>query len=261
MNRIAVGIVVIGVILAVAAVIFGLRIRDQRQAELAAQVPTEVVLPTRTPTVTQPPTRRPRSTLPPTFTATATITPTLTLTTTPSFTPSQTPTVTQTATLTDTPVNSATPTATATPTITPTSSVPSPTPTETRSPFPFQLRGDVPIFTSNTYNSAGCSFQGIGGQVLDENGRGINDPQIIVVAIDDNGREYQARAGEDSIYGDPDGRGGYEISVADAVNGRTYRVQVRTVNGTELSQLRALRFSSNCEENVALLYWIQTRPF
>lgn len=260
-NRVAVGIVLVGLMVAIGVTVYALQLRSQRQADLAASVPTAAVLPTLTPSVTRAATRRPPATLPPTFTDTPTVTPTFTLTPTPSFTPSPTPTLTETPTLTDTPISSETPTATLTPSDTNTPNVPSPTPTETRSPFPFQLRGDEPIFTSNTYNSAGCAFQGIGGQVLDETGRGINDPNIVVVAIDDNGREYSARAGADSIYGDKSGRGGYEIAVASSVNGRTYRVQVRTSGGTELSTVRAIRFPSSCEENVALMYWIQTRPF
>jgi hypothetical protein len=227
----------------------------------AAALPTEFVVPTRTPTRTTtplPPTRIMPPTLPPTFTPTFTVTLTPTITPTRTFTPSVTATITDTPSVTFTPAQTNTPTGTATPTATNTSSLPTATHTATRSPFPFELRGGDVIFTQNIYNAADCAYQGIGGQVLDAQGVGINDG-VRVFVIDENQREFSAAAGENSVYGS---RGGYEVGVGTRPTNGTYFVELRTEEtGTAISPLIALTFPSDCTQNVALLTWIQTRPF
>lgn len=250
-------ILVLSVALIVGGIYFALQ---ARQAQIAS-LPTEAVLPTLTPTPTRTATNTPRPTLPPTFTPTFTVTPTPSDTpVTPSatFTPSNTPTITDTATFTATSVFSPTPTPTSTFTPSATSDLPTPTPSDTRSPYPFQLRGGEVIYTSNTYNSAGCAFQGIGGQVLDTAGNGINTG-ITVVAVDDNGRTYVAQAGDNSRYG---ANGGFEIGVDTRPNRRTYLVELRvTATGVAISPLIEVTFPSDCDRNVALLYFRQTRPY
>ncbi len=234
---------------------------DRPAAEQRAALPTVITVPTRTPTRTAtplPPTRITPPTLPPTFTPTFTDTVTPSITPTSTFTPSITPTITETSSVTFTPAQTDTDTPTATPTATNTSSLPTPTRTATRSPFPFDLRGGEVIFTQNTYNAAGCAYQGIGGQVLDAQGVGINDGVRVVVIVE-NQRPRGALAGDNSVYGS---RGGYEIGLGTRPTGATYFVELRTEEtDTPISPLIALTFPSDCTQNVALLTWIQTRPF
>lgn len=252
----AVVILLVAVVVVGAGVMVAVQSRSAA-AEQAANVPTQVVIPTITPLPSVTPTRTPLPTLPPTFTPTPTVTLTPTVTSTPTFTPSSTPTITDTPTLTFTPVSSATSTPTNTPTVTNTSSVPTATRTATNSPFPFQLRGGEVIFTSNTFNEQACAYQGIGGQVLDQQNVGINDI-VKVVVVDDNGRSFASAGGDNSRYGP---RGGYEIGVDTQPNRRTYFAEVRSTDDTVLSPSIEVTFPSDCDRNVALLYFEQTRPF
>ncbi|MEO0562586.1 MAG: hypothetical protein AAF125_10750, partial [Chloroflexota bacterium] len=185
------------VVLTVAVLVGGLFfILSQRGPEEVLQVPTLVVLPTETEI---PPTNTPRPTLPATFTPTPTITLTPTITVSPTFTPSVSPTITDTPAPTATPATTNTPLPTATFTPTETSNVPTATPTQTRSPFPFAVRGGGEVFTQNRFNSQGCAFQAIGGQVLTLDGSGLNGVQVVV--SEPGGSERSANSGTASAYG------------------------------------------------------------
>ncbi|MEM6527927.1 MAG: hypothetical protein AAF653_06510, partial [Chloroflexota bacterium] len=183
------GIIILITIGLIIGTVYYLQTSPPPEEQVAAQLPTMAVLPTLTPSVTNTATRVLPPTLPPTFTHTPTITLTPTVTPTVTFTPSSTPTITDTPSLTPTLESSLTATPTATFTATATSSLPSATPTDTRSPFPFTLRGGEVIFTPNRYNSAGCAYQGVGGQVFDIQGNGIGSG-IRVGVVDDQGREF-----------------------------------------------------------------------
>lgn len=255
--------VLAGVIVAIsiAVVVGGIYlIVDSRndEAEQVARLPTQVVIPTATPLPTITPTNTPRPTLPGTFTPTPIPTETPTTTLTPSFTPSVTATITDTPAPTATPAQSETFTPTPMPTASNTSNVPTATPTNTRSPFPFQLRGSEVIYTSNIFNQQACAYQGIGGQVLDLQSVGINDG-LKVVVVDESGRELSSESGDASSYG---ARGGFEVGVDTKPNRRSYFVEVRTIQtSTALSPLIEVTFPSDCDRNVALLYFEQTRPY
>ncbi|MEL6269603.1 MAG: hypothetical protein AAFV33_19990 [Chloroflexota bacterium] len=254
----AVILVLVGVGVVIGTLWYAQSSSAREQAQIAAQIPTVAILPTLTPSLTNTATLVPPPTLPPTFTPTPTITITPSITPTLTFTPSSTPTITDTPSLTPTLSSSLTPTFTLTPTATNTSSLPSATPTDTRSPFPFTLRGGEVVFTPNRYNSAGCAYQGVGGQVFDLQGQGINSG-IRVVVVDETGSEFGAPAGSNSNYG---GNGGYEIGVDSQPNSRNYFVQLRTIStNVVISPEVPIRFPSDCDRNVAIVNWIQTRPF
>jgi hypothetical protein len=252
MTNILTGIIIVLMVVVLAGGLYLLLTGSNDTAPEAAALPTLAELPSITPL---PATSTSRPTLPPTFTPTSP--PTLTLA--PSLTPTFTPSVT--STITDTPAPTATPaiTDTFTPsptfTATATSSIPTATGTATRSPFPFAVRGGQAVLTQNIYNQQGCAFQAISGQVINEQGAGVNGIQIIVT--EPGGVERIGVSGNATIYGD----GGYEVPVDDQINGRTYIVQLRTSAGTELSEPYTVAFPSNCDQNVALIYWSQTRPF
>jgi hypothetical protein len=252
-NNIITGLLIVLMIVVIAG--GGYFIYTQQNTPVdTAGLPTVAFVPTITPL---PPTVD-RPTLPPTFTPIPSITPTVpTATPRPSLTPvpSVTPTITDTPPATATPEQSDTPTPTLTFTPSETSSIPSATPTATRSPFPFAVRGGQAVFTQNVYNSQGCAFQAVSGQVLSEQGAGLNN--IVVFVTEPGGAERAATSGTASAYGP----GGYEIPVDDQINNRTYIVQLRTQSGIELSEPYALTFPSNCDQNIALIYWSQTRPF
>lgn len=243
------------VILTIAAAVGGgYFVYTTRQNNDLAALPTQVFIPTITPL---PPTITPLPTLPPTFTTVPTITPTFTATPTLTPTISPTPTITDTPTPTFTPATTDTPTPTSTFTPSPTSNIPSATPTVTRSPFPFTVRGGQVVFTANTYNQQGCAFQAIAGQVLNERGTGLDGLRIVVTETGTQTDPRSSISGNAGVYGD----GGYEVVVDSQINGRTYVVQLESAGGTPVSVPVTVSFPSNCDENVALIYWTQTRPF
>lgn len=215
--------------------------------QVAIQLPPTFALPTVTPSNT------PTSTLPPTFTTT----PTNTLT--PTTTPSLTPTTTVSPTITDTPAPTFTASATATPSTSPTPTPtftptgPSPTPAPTLSPFLFDLRDGQPVaLTKNFANTAGCAWQGIGGQVFDLQGSPLNGLRVHVFGPN---VDFFAESGSNSLYGGA----GWEIAVDNKINGNTYYVELQSAGGTVISPRFTVVFTSNCDQNLGLIYFKQAR--
>jgi hypothetical protein len=210
-------------------------------------LPTAIVLPTLTLT----------NTPLPTSTSTSTLTPTITPI--PSETPTQTPVPSASATITDTPGPTDTPAATATtpPTFTPTQSEtpsgPTATFTPTISPFPFVLRENTVNFTQNFANTAGCAWQGIGGQVFDLNLQPLAGYQIHVFGGD---IDRFVRSGDNTNYG----VAGWEQQVSNAISSNTYYVELMSPQGTVISERVQVSFPSDCARNLALVNFIQTRP-
>jgi len=219
-------------------------------------IPKAAQLPTLTPTYTQQP---PTWTFTPTKTPTPSNTPTITPSVTPSLTitptpgPTDTPSITPTAS--DTPT--LTPSGTYTPTITPTG--PTPTFTYTASPFPFGLRGNV-VFTANFANTAGCAWQGIGGQVFGLNGQGLTGYSIRVTGpgLGEGGAGIVVASGSNTLYGSPSG---WEAFVSGQTNNNTYFVELLTPSGTVVSPAVQVTFPNNCAQNLALVNFVQLRPF
>jgi len=205
-------------------------------------VPTPYVIPTLTPS------RMPPPTLPPTFT------PTSTFTEIPTNTPTLTPTIAPSATITETLPPTFTPTVT--PTLSPT---PSPTPsgptTPPPSPYLYELPGGQGVFVPNTYNSAGCAWQGIGGQVFGLDGAELNASSGLTVHVFGSGIDARVLVGSNSIYG----VSGWEVAVDSTVNANTYFVQLETQLGTQVSDIFSVVFPADCQRNVALLRFRQTR--
>lgn len=203
----------------------------------------------------------------PTPTATFTQTPTLTVTPSPSPTDTLTPTNTEPPTLTatpsptisDTPGPTETPSNTPTPSVSPTSTPtetpigPTPTLTPTTSPFLFDLRGEI-IFQANTSNTLGCAWQGIGGSVLGLDGQPA--PQQYQIRVFNDTFEATALTGQNSFY---DPTSGWEVRVADTINAATYRVRLETLIGTPISDEVQVTFPQDCNQNVAVIRFIQVQ--
>lgn len=239
----------------------------------AVIVPTALVLPTASNTFTPSFTPTNTDTLTPTPTFTSTLTPTITPTliasstpVTPTDTPVPSATLTSTpipsTTLTFTPVPSLTITVTIGPTLTPVPSTPVPTlpnftpqPTQPPpSPFPFVVKDNQVIFTTNFANAAGCAWQGIGGQVFDTNGQPLPGIRVHVFG---NGLDVFATSGSNTLYGPS----GYEIAVANTIGNNTYLVELQTDQGTIIAPQQAVSFPSDCARNLALVNFQQSRPF
>ncbi len=216
-------------------------------------LPTQVVILSPTPKPSWTPSLTPTATPTdlPTETPTATPTATATVTLTPTVT--RTPTITPTFTLS--PTNTlipptATPTATATPTPTVTPIGPTPTPT---TEFPFIVQPDSLILRANFANAAGCNWQGIAGQVTTTGG----DP-VIGVQVRVNGTDIEQRTtltGTNTFYGPS----GWEVVLGNQPRTGLYTVEL-WANGTRVSPVVEIVFPGSCQQNLATVNFIQTRP-
>jgi hypothetical protein len=180
----------------------------------------------------------------------------------PTGTPTLPPTITLTpsATITSTPfVEPTTP-----PTVAPTSNVPTATGTlaatlpplvsgPTTSPFPFIAR-DQTIFTQNFANSAQCNWQGVGGQVFDINGQPLTGIRVQVFGA---GVDLIAVSGSNTLYGPS----GWEIQLGNGIATTTYVVQLQSSEGTIISPQVTVTFPADCARNLALVNFVQSRPF
>ncbi len=234
---------------------------------VAFTLPTSAALPSITPTFTPTNTDVPTATDTPLLTDTPTITSTVTWTLIPS--PTDTLTFTPSPTIpTDTPrpedtippsltiTNTLAVTLTETPTITPTLNDFTPQPTEPPpSPYPFVLSDNQVIYTLNFANTAGCSWQGIGGQVFDLTGLPLQQMRIHVFG---NGVDVYTASGSNTLYG----LSGWEVPLNSSLTGNSYIVELQSAQGTAISPQITVTFEmNNCSKNLALVNFEQTRPF
>lgn len=217
--------------------------------QVAAELPTAIVLPSLTlsftPTLTLPPTFTPTPTdtlsPTPTDTATATAQPSATITDTPG--PTDTPSITPTPSLSPTFTPSATPTG------------PTNTPEPTLNPFLFDLRDNQVIFTQNfAAPAAGCMWQGLGGTVSGFNGEPLSGYQVHVFGPN---IDQIVLSGSNTLYGQGSG---WEVPVGNQISTATYFVELRSPQGTVISPRIQVTFPSDCARNLALVNFYQTRP-
>lgn len=223
------------------------------RAALASPTPRPSWTPSITPTPSDTPTPTPTDTLSPTATNTPTATSTITQTPAPSSTftpvPSFTlipPTFTPTFTLTRTP--------TPTETFTPTATGPTPTPTNTQSPYPFIVQPSSLILRENYANASGCNWQGIAGQVTTDRGDAVIGIQVHVYS--EGSFDQYTVTGTNTFYGPS----GWEIVVGNQPGEGRYKVEL-WANGERVSPTVEVVFPNSCQQNLATVNFIQTRPF
>ncbi|MCA0458717.1 MAG: hypothetical protein LCI00_32485 [Chloroflexi bacterium] len=220
----------------------------ERQQEVGS-VPTVAALPSLTPTPI------PTTGLPPTFTFTPTDTLTPTTTLSPTATASIAP---PTSTITDTPRPTEPPTVTPTPSVSPTPlptetpTGPTPTLAPTQNPYLFELRQGQVVLTQNYGNSAGCAWQGLGGQVFNTEGIPLDGLKIHVFGTN---FDRIVDSGSNSLYGP----GGWEVPVDNKISAQSYYVELMSPGGTVVSDRIPVTFPSDCARNVAVVNFIQTR--
>jgi hypothetical protein len=233
-------------------------------AAKATDAPATLFVPdTLTPTLTPTLTLTPLPTRTDTPTPTATLTPTFTPSPTDTPTITNTPTITLTITLsptktlippTPTPTRTPTPTITLTPTFTPSPTGPSPTPTNTLSPYPFRVQPSSLILRENYANAAGCNWQGIAGQVTTDRGDPVVGIQVRVRG-DDIG-DVATITGTNTFYGPS----GWEVVIGSQTNNNRYQVALYA-EGVQVSPTVEIVFPNLCQQNLATVNFIQTRPF
>lgn len=250
------GVVGTFVVIVVVVVLVVTPTEEERNA--ASVLPTAAGFPTETPSFTPTITDTPGPpTLPPTFTDT----PTFTHTPSPTFT--LTATITMSPTITDTPRDTDTPTVTFTPLVSPTSTPsftptgPTAIPTATAVPFPFILREDI-SFTNNVFNTLGCNWQGVGGQVVDASGNPTSASLQVHVFDAEGTVDRTVRVGSSSLY---NGQASWEVTVDSTVNNRTYFVELQSIIGTVISPRYNFTFPQACGQNAAIVNFAQNPVF
>ncbi|MFK7802764.1 MAG: hypothetical protein AB8G95_14105 [Anaerolineae bacterium] len=198
-----------------------------------------------------------------TFTPVPTVQPTNTPPATATFAP-PTSTPTKQATSTPTPtvaLESAalvpptrTPTPTPTPTWTPTPRGPTPTPSNTPSAFIFTKTSDSPIYLRNYANSAGCSWAGIAGEVLDVAGNPVATG-LYRVHIWDGGVDVRVNTSSKREYGPS----GWEQFIFNEPVARSYNIQLETVSGTPVSEVYRVQSKDDCNQNLLYFIFVQNR--
>jgi len=177
----------------------------------------------------------------PTITLAPVIPPTATRTPLPTRGVSQ-PSLTPTATLTWTPSPSASPLPLG----------PSATPTPA---LPFIIQPGTPLLRSNFANADGCDWEGIAGQIVDT----LGDPVIVVQVIvsGDNIEDMLTVSGSHTYYGSS----GWEVTLGTEPDNRRFLVVLLAEDGTLLSPVVEIVFTAACEQNLALINFVQIRPF
>ncbi len=136
----------------------------------------------------------------------------------------------------------AVPTATPTPTFTPTPTVP---------PKPYALQpGAVIALPAFTHPEAGCTWMGVAGQVIDENGQPVKDLVIAVNGLQNGApTEWIGYTGAAAAYGP----GGFEIQLASQVSAAQFTIQLFNLAGEALSDPFRFTTSADCQQNLTLV--------
>ncbi|MBN1285584.1 MAG: hypothetical protein JXB47_09310 [Anaerolineae bacterium] len=143
-----------------------------------------------------------------------------------------------------TPAASTTPAATATPAVLP-------TPSHTPAAFFFTLEGEAVGYGPNA-NENECAWQSIAGQVIGVEG----EPVIgLYVHISGEGVDELVLTGSQPAFGSS----GYELMLGSAPQQGRYVVQLIGQNGEALSDRVIVETIDRCEQNVALVNFVQNR--
>jgi hypothetical protein len=100
----------------------------------------------------------------------------------------------------------------------------------------------------------GCQWQGVGGQVTTARGEPVRGIQVRIV--DDTGREWRVRSGTNQTYG----VAGWEIKLSSETNNGRYTVSL-WANDEQVSPSVVIVFPNACQQNLATVNFIQTRPY
>jgi hypothetical protein len=123
----------------------------------------------------------------------------------------------------------------------------------TRSPFPFTIFGDAVQYVLNP-NDQGCRWASIAGSVTNLDGVALAGLAVRVVG---EGIDEIRFTGTALTYGP----GGFEIFLNGAPLRGQYVVQLLSQTGSPISDEFTVETSSSCEENVAIVNFVQNHPY
>jgi hypothetical protein len=171
--------------------------------------------------------------------------PTLSVSPTTASTDLPTPTFTITWLPSPTATNTPLPTATPAPTRLP-------TPTQTPA-MPYQVQlGSPRMIRAFSHADQGCSWFGIGGQVIDESGTGIPDLGLLLTGrLDGQEIELASLTQAESFYGP----GGFEIYLSNTAptGSQDLAFQLFNMESQPLSDRVPVSFSAQCDQNLVLV--------
>jgi hypothetical protein len=121
------------------------------------------------------------------------------------------------------------------------------------SPFPLVVDAGTPLFR-DAYLYPGCNWQGLAGQIRGQDGAPLIGLTIQVTG--DNISTIRQTSGTNTNYG----LSGWEVKLGDGISASRYRIQVYSSDGvTALSPPIELVFPNNCQQNLALINFVQVR--
>ncbi len=122
----------------------------------------------------------------------------------------------------------------------------------TSSPFPFIAANNGAVFAPNA-NDQGCNWASIAGSVSD----------LVDAPLDGYGIRVRGDNLDETIFSGATqsfGPGGFELFLNGAPSAATYTVQLLSPQGAPLSAEYPVTTRATCEENVALISFIQIQP-
>ncbi|GAB4571334.1 MAG: hypothetical protein Kow0077_07760 [Anaerolineae bacterium] len=123
----------------------------------------------------------------------------------------------------------------------------------TRSPFPFTLANGVVVYVPNP-NDEACRWASIAGTAVSLSGEQISGLAVRVIGEGIDEIRFTGTAPEF-------GPGGYEVFLNGAPLEAQYTVQLLSQTGVPLSEALAVTTSASCEENVAVVNFVQNHAY
>lgn len=123
----------------------------------------------------------------------------------------------------------------------------------TRSPFPFTLANEVVTYIPNP-NDQGCRWASIGGAVVSLNGEAVSGLAVRVVGEGIDEIRFTGTAGAF-------GPSGYEVFLNGAPLDAQYTVQLLSQTGAPISEAFTVTTSTVCEQNVAVVSFVQNHDY
>lgn len=123
----------------------------------------------------------------------------------------------------------------------------------TRSPFPFTVYDDAVVYVTNP-NERGCNWASISGAVTDLAGEPVRG---LGIQLTGEGLDEVRFSGTAPTFGD----GGYEFFLNGTPVRGLYTVQLLSQTGAPISEEFVVQTSPVCEENVAIVNFVQNHEF
>jgi hypothetical protein len=109
----------------------------------------------------------------------------------------------------------------------------------------------MPLLRDNFANPAGCAWQGIAGQVTDGQGQPVL--RLVVRVTGDGIKELMTTTGTNTLYGPS----GWEVQLSRQPGSGRFRVELLSSDGVPLAAVVDISFPGTCEQNLALVNYVQ----